>query len=54
MNTDDPFTAAELGLVRYLRSLDKRTKKAIYVWLLTGDDTLLRFEFNRPRLKAAA
>lgn len=48
------LTAAEIGLVRWLRSISPRTLKAIELWLFTGDDTLLFFELTRPDLKVAA
>ncbi len=48
MNED--FSPAEIGLVRYLRSLDERTQKAIRLWFYTGDTTLLLQEltYHRP------
>ena len=48
------LTAAEIGLVRFIRSLNVRTKKAIYVWLFTGDESLLFYELTRPHLGVAA
>lgn len=47
-------TPAEVGLVRWLRSLSPRTKKAIHLWLITGDPSLLYLELTHPRLKAVA
>lgn len=35
------LSKTEVGLIRYYRSLDKRIKAGLYLWLLTGDATLL-------------
>lgn len=48
------LTAAEVGLVRWLRTVNHRTLKAIDLWLFTGDNTLLLLELTRPDLKVAA
>ena len=48
------LTAAEIGLVRWLRTVNQRTLNAIYLYLMTGDDTLLFIEFTHPDLKVAA
>lgn len=50
---DTDCTPAEIGLVRYIRSLDKRTIQAIHLWLFTGDKSLLIYEFTHRYLKAA-
>lgn len=44
---EETLTKPEVGLVRWVRSLDQRTRDAIYLWLVTGDDTLMLYEFNR-------
>lgn len=48
------LSAAEIGLVRWLRSLNQRTLNAIYLYFMTGDDTLLLIEFTRHNLRVAA
>ncbi len=53
MDVND-YDPAEIGLVRWLRSLKPRTKEAVYLWLLTGDSSLLIIEFTHLRLRAAA
>lgn len=45
----DSLTAAEIGLVRWYRSLPQRTRDAITYFLETGDVTLLSYEFSRHR-----
>jgi hypothetical protein len=52
MNAED-CTAAEVGLVRWLRTLPPRTKQAIHLWLFMGDMSLLYFELTHSHLKAA-
>lgn len=47
------LSPAEIGLIRYQRSLNERIREAIYLWLFMGDTSLLYFELTRPRLKAA-
>lgn len=48
------LSAAEIGLVRWFRSLDKRTKHALQVWLLTGDVSLMAYHTTRQYHQAAA
>lgn len=47
------MTPVEVGLIRWYRGLDQRIKQALHLWLLTGDSTLLKYEFTHHRLAAA-
>lgn len=50
----DSLSAAEIGLIRWYRSLDQRTRKAIDIYLLTGDTSLLTYHFTHHLDLAAA
>ena len=52
MNAQE-LTPAELGLIRWFRSLDHRIVEAIHLWLNTGDSSLIEYYFSRRHLAAA-
>lgn len=47
------LSVEEIGAIRWYRSLNQRMRKAVDLWLLTGEGSLLLYEFTRP-LQAAA
>lgn len=53
MNGND-LAPAEIGIIRYLRSTDKRIIEAVYMWLFMNDTSLLFIALTHPHLKAAA
>ncbi len=48
------LTIAEIGLIRWYRSLDNRIRQAIDLWLLTGDTTLITLHFTHHPFQVAA
>ena len=48
------LTPADVGMVRWFRSLPQRTREAILLFFATGDTSLLRYEFNHLRPGKAA
>lgn len=47
------ITPAEIGLIRWYRDLPTPIKNAIHLWLLTGDSSLIAYEFSRHHQAAA-
>lgn len=54
MNAEYPHTPAEIGLIRWYRSLDNRMREAIQFWILTGNAELLIFEVTLRHRQIAA
>lgn len=51
---DVALSEAEIGAVRWFRSLNQRTQNAIYIWLISGDASMIISEFTRHHRLAAA